>query len=48
MPRPGGEADKVGNHYEAVWTVSAVLDVFEGASEAITVEPVGDSSLAEV
>ena len=45
MPRPGGEADKLGNHYEAVWTVSAVLDVFEGVSEAITVEPLGDSSL---
>ena len=45
MPRPGGEADKLGNHYEAVWTVNAVLDVFEGASEAITVEPLGDSSL---
>lgn len=45
MPRPGGEADKVGNHYEAVWTVNAVLDVFEGASEAITVEPLGDSSM---
>ncbi len=45
MPRPGGEADKLGNHFEALWTVSAVLDVFEGASEAITVEPLGDSSL---
>ena len=45
MPRPGGEADKLGNHFEAVWTVSALLDVFEGASEAITVEPLGDSSL---
>ena len=45
MPRPGGEADKLGYDFEAVWTVSAVLDVFEGASEAITVEPLGDSSL---
>ena len=21
MPRPGGEADKLGNQFEAVWTV---------------------------
>ncbi len=45
MPRPGGETDKLGNLFEAVWTMSAVLDVFEGASEAITVEPLDDSSL---
>ena len=39
MPRPGGEADKLGNHFEAVWTVNVVLDVFDGISSAITVEP---------
>ena len=44
MPRPGGEADKLGNHFEAVWTVSAVLDVFEGVLGTIAVEPYGDSS----
>ena len=41
MPRPGGEADKLGNHFEAVWTVNAVLDVFEGVFNAIVVEPLG-------
>ena len=45
MPRPGGEADKLGNHFEAVWTVNVVLDVFDGISSAITVEPPGDVSL---
>ena len=45
MPRPGGEADKLGNHFEAMWTVYVVLDVFDGISSAITVEPPGDVSL---
>ena len=45
MPRPGGEANKIGNHYEAVWTVDKVIDVFKGAFKAITVEPSGDASL---
>lgn len=44
MPRPGGEAAKLGNHYEAHWTVNAVLDVFVGEFTAITVEPLGDQS----
>ncbi len=45
MPRPGGEANKIGNQYEAIWTVDKVIDVFKGAFKAITVEPVGDISL---
>jgi hypothetical protein len=45
MPRSGGEADKLGNHYEAVWTVGAVIDVFLGRFTAITVEPIGDESI---
>ena len=44
MPRPGGEAEKLGNQYEAVWTVNAVLDVFQGEFSAITVEPLGEES----
>lgn len=39
MPRSGGEADKLGNHFEAVWTVNAVLDVLDGTSSAIMLEP---------
>ena len=45
MPRPGGEADKLGNQFEAVWTVNVVLDVLDGISSAITVEPLGDLPL---
>ena len=45
MPRPGGEADKLGNHFEAAWTVNVVLDVFDGISSAITVEPPGNLAL---
>jgi len=44
MPRAGGEADKLGNQYEAIWTVDAVIDVFKGAFKAITVEAFGDES----
>ena len=44
MPRSAGEADKLGNQYEAIWTVDAVLDVFLGAFKAITVEAFGDES----
>lgn len=44
MPRAGGEADKLGNQYEAIWTVDAVIDVFVGKFTAITVEAFGDES----
>ena len=44
MPRSGGEAEKLGNHFEAAWTVNSVLDVFQGESSAITVEPLGEES----
>ena len=44
MPRPGGEADKLGNLYESIWTVDAVLGVFEGKSESITCESLGEES----
>jgi hypothetical protein len=41
-PRPGGEADKVGNRYEGAWTVRHVLYCLAGRGSAITVEDVGD------
>ena len=44
MPRSGGEADKLGNQYEAIWTVDVVIDVFRGAFKSITVEAFGDES----
>lgn len=41
-PRPGGEADKLGNHYEGAWIVSQLLEVVAGRAESITVEPLGE------
>ncbi|MCU0712517.1 MAG: hypothetical protein MUC43_10700, partial [Pirellula sp.] len=45
MPRPAGEAAKLGDFYEAIWTVDAVLDVFEGRFQSITVEAFGEESV---
>ena len=44
MPRPGGEADKIGNQYEGIWTVDCALDVFVGKAASITVEAFGEIS----
>ena len=32
MPRAGGEADKLGNRYEAIWTVDRLLDLLAAKS----------------
>lgn len=39
MPRPGGESGKLGDRYEAVWTVDSLIDVLVGDALSITVEP---------
>lgn len=44
MPRRGGEADKFGNRYEALWIVDAVLDVIDGKYVTLEVERVGDEA----
>ena len=44
MPRPGGEADKLGNRYEALWVVEAALDLIEGEYVDLVVEAVGDEA----
>ncbi len=44
MPRPGGESDKLGNQFEAVWTVDAVINVLVGDFKSLTVEALGDES----
>ena len=44
MPRPGGEADKLGNRYESLWTVDAALDLIDGEYIDLTVEAVGDEA----
>ena len=45
MPLSGGNAGKIGNRYEAVWTVRQILDVAEGKLDDITVEEFGDDSI---
>ncbi|MDE2987119.1 MAG: hypothetical protein OXT70_03580 [Chloroflexota bacterium] len=44
MPRAGGEADKLGNRYESLWTVDAVLDLLGGNCIALVVEPIGEET----
>jgi len=44
MPRPGGESDKLGNQYEAIWTVEVALDVFVGHLVSITIEAFGEEA----
>jgi hypothetical protein len=41
-PRAGGEADKLGNHYEGAWTVWQILQVLAGRIDSVVVEPLGD------
>ena len=43
-PRTGGTADKLGNRYEALWTVRQLIDVLRGDADAITVEPYEESA----
>ena len=44
MPRPGGESDKLGNQFEAIWTIHAVIGVFRGKFKSITCEAFGNES----
>jgi hypothetical protein len=41
-PRPGGEADKLGNRFETIWTVRQLLEVLHGRADAIELEPDGE------
>ena len=41
-PRPGGEADKIGNLYEGAWTTGQLLRVLSGQVDWVRVEPLGD------
>jgi len=43
MPRPGGESGKLGDRYEAIWTVDSLLDVLVGEALGIVVEPFDSS-----
>ena len=44
MPRPGGEADKLGNRYEGLWVVDAALDLIDGEYVDLLVEAIGDEA----
>ena len=44
MPRPGGEADKLGNRYEGLWVVDAALDLIDGEFRELVFEAVGDEA----
>lgn len=37
MPRSGGDSDKLGNRYEALWTVSNLIEVLSG--DAVALQP---------
>lgn len=39
MPKPGGEASKLGNHYEALWTVRVLLELLLTDYTSVTLEP---------
>ena len=34
-PRPGGEADKLGNRYEVWWTILQFVRILHGLAESI-------------
>jgi len=42
MPYPGGDADKAGNRYEALWTIYCLLQILKGDVRSITLELLGD------
>ena len=44
VPRPGGEADKLGNRYESLWSVKLLLKLLDGEYVDVTVERIGEES----
>ena len=44
MPLPGGEADKLGNRYEARWTVFCMIDVMDEKADSIRLEEPGEDA----
>ncbi len=41
MPLRGGEADKVGNRYEFIWTVLCMTEIMNERADSMRLEPVG-------
>ena len=44
MPLPGGEADKLGNRYEARWTIHCLIDVMDEKADSIRIESPGEDA----
>ncbi|MFW5765746.1 MAG: hypothetical protein ACOC07_16410, partial [Coleofasciculus sp.] len=44
MPLPGGAADKIGNRYEARWTIHCMIDVMDEKADSITLEEIGEDA----
>jgi len=42
MPFPGGDADKVGNRYEALWTVRCLLKILNEDADSVLIEQIGE------
>lgn len=40
MPTAGGAADKLGNRYEALWAIDALLSIIDGPFIDLTLEPI--------
>ena len=41
IPLPGGEADKVGNRYELIWTVRCMIDIMNERADSMQLDPLG-------
>ena len=41
MTLPGGAADKLGNRYEKWWTLSEIVRMLQGETEALRIEAPG-------
>ncbi|MCP4546387.1 MAG: hypothetical protein GY835_07970 [bacterium] len=42
MPLPGGAANKVGNRYELLWTISQLVRILKDEAKQIHLEPIGE------
>lgn len=42
----GGIADKLGNEYEALWTLAEALRVLRGEADEIRIEPFNEDAMA--
>jgi hypothetical protein len=43
MPTAGGEADKLGNRYEALWAMDSLLSMVDGRAKDFILEPIDEN-----